>query len=226
MVATAGKDGIIKIWNTQAKQCVQTLSGHTDLINRVIWLGDGLLITCSRDKTVKLWNSTGSQLRSLSNHSHWVNTMDATPYNEASAPRRIAAGSEDTTISLYEYPSFDLLKVLTGHQGSITDVRFSPNGKFLASSSYDKSIKIWDAETGNFLASLRGHTAAVYQIIWSPDSLLLASAGKDCTVKIWNMSTFKIQKTLTGHTDEVFALDWRGSTLVSGGKDLKIKLWK
>ena len=49
---------------------------------------------------------------------------------------------------------------LSGHDGVVGSVCFSPDGKKIASSSGDKPVRIWDAATGAPVGSpLRGHTA-------------------------------------------------------------------
>jgi ribosome assembly protein 4 len=54
---------------------------------------------------------------------------------------------------------------MTGHQ-LVNDVRFSPDGVYIASASFDKSVRLWDGLSGKFLATFRGHVGAVYQIAW------------------------------------------------------------
>ena len=46
----------------------------------------------------------------------------------------------------------------------MNDVRFSPDGQWVASASFDKSVKLWNGITGNFVAAFRGHVGPVYQI--------------------------------------------------------------
>lgn len=92
---------------------------------------------------------------------------------------------------------------MTGHQGLVNHVQFSPDTFFLASASFDKSIKIWNGHTGAFLFNFRGHVGPVYQIAWSADSRLLLSGSKDSTLKCWNVKVKRLMHELPGHADEV-----------------------
>jgi WD40 repeat protein len=144
-------------------------------------------------------------------------------------PVRLVTGSDDYTLILWEPDNNDKpIARLTGHQGVVNQVSFSPDGRMIASASFDKSIKIWDAKTGKFMMTLRGHVGPVYQVSWSGDSRLVVSASKDSTAKVWSVETGRLICDLPGHFDEVFAVDWSpdGQRVGSGGKDRVLKIWR
>ena len=121
---------------------------------------------------------------------------------------------------------------MTGHQGLVNHLSFSPDGRYIASAAFDKKVKLWDGRTGKFLVTFVGHVASVYQVAWAPDSRYLASAAKDSTIKLWPAAAVGPSvkpvalHTLAGHADEVYALDWApaGETLASGSKDRLVKM--
>lgn len=43
-----------QIWNTRTGRCEVTLSGHADSVEKIIWGGEGLLYSASRDRTIKV----------------------------------------------------------------------------------------------------------------------------------------------------------------------------
>ncbi len=120
---------------------------------------------------------------------------------------------------------------LQGHNGSIYNVAFSPDGKRLASGSLDKTIKLWNVETGKeILPRLSEHKRKVYNVIFNPeDSTQLASSSADGTIRLWNLETSKYgeYKTLTGHKGKVYSLSFNqdGNILASSSIDTTIKLW-
>ena len=70
----------------------------------------------------------------------------------------------------------------------LSQVQFSPDGRWIATASFDKAVKLWDGLKGSFVATLRAHVGPVYQLAWSSDSRLLVSGSKDSTLKVGGRS--------------------------------------
>jgi WD40 repeat protein len=67
--------------------------------------------------------------------------------------KRLASGSLDNTIKVWDAASGQEILTLRGHTLNVQSVSWSPDGMRLASGSYDHTIKIWDARKGYALES-------------------------------------------------------------------------
>ncbi|MEE2046448.1 hypothetical protein Q7689_24245, partial [Nocardiopsis tropica] len=92
---------------------------------------------------------------------------------------------------------------LTGHNGPVLSVVFSPGGDQVASASADGMVRVWDPETGQEVRTLTGHDDWVRSVVFSPEGDQLASASADGTVRVWDADTGQELHTLTGHDGTV-----------------------
>jgi WD40 repeat protein len=113
-----------------------------------------------------------------------------------------------------------LRTLMTGHEGPIGRIAWSPDGRLLATPSLDRTTRIWDSESGACLHTICGHHDAV-AVAFDPDGGVLATVG-DYT-KLWNVDSGALHTALdiVGCTGAVFSPDNR--ILVTAGD--YVTLW-
>ena len=179
---------------------------------------------------------SGARRRSRSSDGS-VDELDHT-YDRRNRSRSSSPGTPRSSHSSAEapsLPSYIPLKLnykqkftLKGHRKGVSQVRFSPDSRWIASCSADGTIKIWDAETGKHVRTLEGHLAGISTIAWSPDSNTIASGSDDKAIRLWHRATGKpYSAPLLGHHNYVYSLAFspRGNILVSGSYDEAVFLW-
>lgn len=111
----------------------------------------------------------------------------------------MATGSSDRCVRIFDLANLDNPQVrqYTGHKASITVLKFSACGRFLASGGADALILMWDLSTSVIVAQFASHKDSIYTLEFSRDNTVLASGGLDNTIKLWNMSklTKEVEQT-------------------------------
>lgn len=83
-------------------------------------------------------------------------------------------------------PAIKPTKVLSKHDGSVTALAFSPDGKLLVTGSADKTILIWNTASWTNSKPLAGHTNDVNSIAFLSSGSRFYSGG-DFYVRSWNL---------------------------------------
>ena len=163
-----------------------------------------------------------STVQTLTGHTHYVSSVSWSPDG-----KRIASGSRDKTIKVWDAQSGTCIRTLTGHTAWVYSVSWSPDGKYIASGAHDNTIRVWDASTGICIHTLDGFTDWVCSIVWSPDSKYIASGSFDSTIKVWDAITGTSIHTLKGHDDLINSVSWSPNSkyIASSSEDNTIKIW-
>ena len=232
LLATATMNGI-NIWSKDGI-LLQTLTGHTGEVLDVEFLGDRSnsnsantsgdrykLVSTGVDKTVRVWQV----FNRYSDRVEGVYSVAVSPTSNT-----YAVADWDNKIEIWRNNldgAQKLIRTISGHEDTISQIKYSPDGKLIASASWDKTVKLWDAKTGDLIDTLR-HEDGINSIAFSPDGQTLISGSEAKTIKIWNLTnTPKLVKTLKGHTDSIktVAASPDGALIASAGYDNTIKLW-
>ena len=141
---------------------------------------------------------------------------------------RLASGSTDKTVRLWDINNRDKWIKLQKHTDWINVLAFSPNGKMLASGSVDKTVQLWDTGTGELLATFTGYINGITALAFSPDSTTLVSGSADGMIRFWDTENSEpLADRITGHTQWVRAATFfkDSSMLASVAFNGEIAFW-
>lgn len=93
-----------------------------------------------------------------------------------SAGKYLAAGHLDNTLCIWDVEQSQIHRELYGHEDTIRDLCFSPDGKWLVSVGDDRTIRFWDTTDWHMRVSFELETQ-IKTINYSPDGKFLFSGN-------------------------------------------------
>lgn len=206
-IVTIADDGKIKVWDTESGFCIVTFTEHTSGVTACEFSKKGnVLFTSSLDGSVRAWDLIryrNFRTFTAPTRLSW-SCMAVDPSGEV-----VAAGSLDSfDIHIWSVQTGQLLDQLTGHEGPVSALAFTPNGNSLVSGSWDRTARIWSIFNRTQTSEPLQLQADILDIAVRPDSLQLAISTLDGQLSFWSIMD----------AEQVSGLDGRRD--VSGGRKL------
>jgi WD40 repeat protein/class 3 adenylate cyclase len=138
LVAGIGLDPDARVYDAETLEERGRLTGHTDYIQDVAFIGEDRVVSASGDGTAKIWNlETLEEIRTLSGHTGFLNNVAV-----SSDGTRIATAGNDGVAKVWDTETGDELMTLFGHDRPVGMVAFSPDGRFLATQGGDGTVML------------------------------------------------------------------------------------
>lgn len=201
------------VWEvTRDRECFavakKSLHGHNHFVQDIALSHDGqYAITCSWDKTMRLWNLVEGKTESrFVGHTSEVLSVSFSPDN-----RLIVSGGRDKSIKIWntrgqfkgDFSASRGANNVSGHTDWVSSIRFSPNpsNPLVVSAGWDHAVKVWDMKSPSpqLMVNHLWHQGNVNTITISPDGSLCASGGSDEKIIIWDLNGSKQLFSLDAH---------------------------
>ncbi|MEU6720172.1 WD40 repeat domain-containing protein [Nonomuraea sp. NPDC046802] len=224
-VATAGGAGHTILWDTAGRRQVLSLRDNVSGVERVAFSPDGKLLAAASDDGVV-------RLADPQIHLQLGTPMAAQSVVALSPDGRTLAtgapGEKNPAIQLWDVatqrPTGPPL-VPEGARGSVSAIRFTPDGRTLLTSGMD-GLRVWDLTSRRVVA----HEAALDgQAEISPDGRLIA-VNADKAIVIWDVASRRESGPrirVPDHTDVITGMAFSpdGTILATAGFDNRMRLF-
>ncbi|EEQ88621.2 small nucleolar ribonucleoprotein complex subunit [Blastomyces dermatitidis ER-3] len=179
LLATGSSDGSIKIWDIRRGFATHTFHGHGGVISALCFFeaaGSNAADELSSNR-----KSKGSKSTYDSNNSRHGD------FGPSTAGFRLASGSEDGKIRVWDLHKRKTIASLESHVSVVRSLSFSPSENALLSASRDKTLIMWDArtwKTRRIIPALESVEAAGFL----SDESLCYIGGENGRLRIWDPS--------------------------------------
>lgn len=201
-IVTGGDDGKLKLWNANNGFCVVTFSEHSGPITAVEFSSNKkILVSASLDGSVRAFD--------IVRYRNFRTFTSPRPVQFSSVAidssgELVAAGAQDEfEIFLWSMKLGKLLEMISGHEGPIMSLAFSPmpTSSMLVSGSWDKTMRIW-----NCLESSGDHETIdlmcdVVNVAFHPNGEEVAVATVNGNITVFDVRTSQQVAQIEGRND-------------------------
>lgn len=228
VIATAGTDGVVRLWNYVTGEPGEVFHGSRVAIESLAFRADGLqLVSGAADGAVTIWNLeavVGDPIDGTVEQPAGVIALSVDGKRLATT----GVSADRPAIVIFDLEAKKVLHTLLGHEGPIRSLAFSPDGLRLVSGSADKSARIWDLGDSKFpeLMRFNGHAAEVTAVAFNSNAQQVISGAADKTLKLWNAADAVEIKDFPGHAGAIVGVAFDAANQpVSASADKTIRIW-
>ncbi|KAF2113593.1 periodic tryptophan protein-like protein 2 [Lophiotrema nucula] len=199
-IITAADDGKIKVWDVNSGFCVVTFTEHISGVTACEFAKRGnVLFTVSLDGSIRAWDLIRYRnFRTFTAPSRLsFSSIAVDPSGEV-----VCAGSIDSfDIHIWSVQTGQLLDRLSGHEGPVSSLAFSPDGGTLVSGSWDRTVRVWNIFARTQTSEPLQLMADVLCIAFRPDSKQIAVTTLDGQLTFWSVSEAMQQSGVDARRD-------------------------
>ena len=242
ILASAGADRSITLWDPLTGRTVRTLTGHGGNVTSVAFSADGsALVSGSADKTVKLWDSrTGRLVRTFSGHTDGVRAVAISPDGSLVASGSGDMGEAETrdyTVRIWNTRTGQIIRTLRGHIDTIQAIAFTADGKRVVSGSggsrqnpqpENEVLKLWNVADGRNLRTVLSPSGIIYSLAIDSGNQWLAYGTSGGSVRLLDLATGLETREFSGRTASVETLAFSpdgGQLAAAGRADAYVRRW-
>src|SRR5262245_10756572 len=232
-IASGGDDDTLRVWDADSDKLLIDLGKQQGPIMGVAYNSSGkMLASVNGNGRLHIHIPDATETSKRSPVDQVAHTSGA--YQVAFSPEdKFVATCGDRSAKLFGLGDKMGLRLneFTGHNGLVTALAVSKDGKWLATGTAgagDYMVRVFEvASTDKLVRTFQGHQSQITGLAFSPDGETLASASMDQNVRLWSMRPVDSHKSFEGHTNFVWSAVMRldGKQIASGGADRTVRLW-
>lgn len=198
------------------------LISHTYTITKVLFYDAETLISVSFDKTIKIWNTSDSQIKEVVSSS----PNHCTSIALASNRKNLILGLNDGKLKIVGFDGNSIDYILPGHNKDVYLMKISQNCKILASTCCLNSLAFWDLKVRSCNFVIQKASDSINSFDFSYDCSKLVAGFISGCVEVWELNGYTSLKVVETSGNPInFVLFWSDSYFLVSSHNTEISFW-
>ena len=233
-------EGKLGLWHIHKPQPNLLKIAHPSRINDFdVWKQNGVIVTASNDKSMKLWTPNLEFITSFPDHNSQVNACACCPTADV-----VLSGDITGTLTLWDVR--DKAKcplwrksVRVKGRNAVVSVDFDHTGVLFCTSTEDGKLAVWDRRAPEHTINTSGaekqgpnviqaHDVPGGRAVFHPRKPMILVAGTDNTPKIFDLEMSSLLYSFEGHDYPNCGCAWaqNGTLFATADTEGHILVWK
>ncbi|KAJ6703082.1 TRANSCRIPTIONAL REGULATOR OF FILAMENTOUS GROWTH FLO8 [Salix viminalis] len=222
LLASAGHDKKVVLWNMETLQTECSQDEHTHIITDVRFRPNSTqLATSSFDSNLRLWDAAAPRysMKTYTGHTSHVMSLDFHPKKND----LFCSCDDNNEIRFWNIKQHSSTRI---SKGGTAQVRFQPRIGQLLAAAAENVVSIFDIEADRQTHSLQGHSTEVHSVCWDVNGDYLASVSQG-SVRVWSLATGECIHELSSSGNKFHCCVFHPgySTLLVIGGYQSLELW-
>jgi len=129
----------VRLWDVATGRELARLEGHTAIAHTVQFtLGGRHVVSAANDRTIRIWEVSSRRLVRT------IQSPDPIERAALSSDERLAlTANRDHPILVWDLDAGRVIGQWAGHDGEVTSLDISADGRHALSSGYDQTVRVW-----------------------------------------------------------------------------------